>query len=75
MEIIKQSYPIYDLTLGYVDKGNEGVEGLGGNLDIRPPYQREFVYTPKKQQAVIDSVINGFPLGIIYWVDNSALEF
>ena len=71
MEIIKQSYPIYDLTLGYVDKGNEGVEGLGGNLDIRPPYQREFVYTQKKQQAVIDSVNNGFPLGIIYWVDTS----
>ena len=69
MEIKRKTILLKNLVEGYVDKGNEGVEGLGGTLDIRPPYQREFVYGDDLQQAVIDSVISGFPLGIMYWVD------
>lgn len=71
MEIKKKNVPIRDIIVGYVDLGNEGVEALSGNLDIRPAYQREFVYTTEKQRAVIDSVRQHFPLGIIYWVDNT----
>lgn len=69
MEIRRKTIRLNDLVEGYVDKGNEGVEGLSGTLDIRPPYQREFVYGDDRQQAVVDSVISGFPLGIMYWVD------
>lgn len=69
MKISKRSVKVKDLVEGYVDKRDEGVEGLGGNLDIRPPYQREFIYSDDKQQAVIDSVLSGFPLSIMYWVD------
>ncbi|HAP3453445.1 DUF262 domain-containing protein (plasmid) [Aerococcus urinaeequi] len=71
MEIKRKNVPIRDLIVGYVDLGNEGVEGWKGKLDIRPPYQREFIYTTEKQRAVIDSVRQHFPLGIIYWVDNT----
>ena len=38
-------------------------------LDIRPEYQREFVYKEKQQQAVINSILNGFPLNTMYFVD------
>lgn len=70
MEIKRHIIKVSELVEGYVDLGNEGVEGYGGVLDIRPPYQREFIYDDAKQQAVIDSVISGFPLGIMYWVDH-----
>ncbi len=75
MDIKRQVVPIKLLIEGYVDKGNEGVEGFGGNLDIRPPYQREFVYDRPKQIAVIDSVLSKFPLSIMYWVDHENGRF
>ena len=36
-------------------------------LDVRPPYQREFVYKDKQRDAVIDTVTKGFPLNVMYW--------
>ena len=56
---------------GYEDNEAEGVVGLGGDLDIRPPYQRNFIYKPKQREAVIKSVLEGFPLNSIYWGVNS----
>jgi hypothetical protein len=53
---------------GYVDSAEEGVVGYGGLLDIRPRYQREFVYDEKKRNAVIDTIRKGFPLNVMYWV-------
>ena len=44
------------------------VTGYHGLLDIRPQYQREYVYTPDKRDAVIDTLMKGFPLNIMYWV-------
>lgn len=67
MEIELQLVKLKDIFEGYIDTGVEGVEGYNGLLDIRPPYQREFIYDSKQQEAVIDSVIKGFPLGIFYW--------
>lgn len=67
MHIEKLSITIRDLVNGFDDKGDEGVVGFGGQLDIRPSYQREFVYDQKKQEAVIDSVMQGFPLNAMYW--------
>lgn len=70
MKIELQSIPIRELVKGYADKGEEGVVGYGGALDIRPPYQREFVYKDKQRDAVIDTVVNKFPLNAMYWVVN-----
>ena len=75
MKITRIFLKISDLVEGYVDKGNDGVEGYGGALDIRPPYQREFVYDRPKQIAVIDSVLSNFPLSIMYWVDHENGRF
>jgi len=36
-------------------------------LDIRPPYQREFIYKDKQRDAVINTVIKNFPLNVMYW--------
>ena len=41
--------------------------GYGGRLDIRPPYQREFIYKDKQRDAVIDTIIKKFPLNVMYW--------
>lgn len=48
-----------------------GVRGYGGLLDIRPPYQREFIYNENEQLAVIDTVLHDFPLNVMYWVKRS----
>ena len=46
---------------GYEDNDEEGVRRLCGKLDIRPPYQREFIYKDKQRDAVIDTVTRGLP--------------
>lgn len=51
----------------YVNDEEEGVSGYGGRLDIRPRYQREFVYGPEKRAAVIDTVLHDLPLNVMYW--------
>lgn len=67
MKIELKEITVRDLTTGYADKGDDGVVGYSGNLDIRPPYQREFIYGEKQRAAVIDTVTNGFPLNVMYW--------
>ena len=51
-----------EITMGYVNNDEQGVRGYYGKLDIRPPYQREFIYNETEQQAVIRTVLNGYPL-------------
>lgn len=58
---------IRDLTADYEDNEEAGVVGYGGELDIRPPYQREFIYKDKQRDAVIETVFKGFPLNVMYW--------
>ena len=60
---------VRDLVKGYRDDGEGGVVGYDGKLDIRPPYQREFVYGPEERNAVISTIVNGFPLNVMYWAD------
>ena len=67
MKIDLKNISIKELTNGFEDNLEAGVVGYGGKLDIRPPYQREFVYTGKQRDAVIDTVTNGFPLNVMYW--------
>lgn len=68
MQIVINTVKVKDLVNGYLDNDEDGVFGFDGKLNIRPPYQREFVYDNKKRDAVINTVIKEFPLGSMYWV-------
>lgn len=70
MEITLTPIRIGDLYAGFSNSEEEGVFGYSGKLNIRPKYQREFVYSEKQQVAVIESVRKGFPLNVMYWVEN-----
>ena len=70
MKIELREITIRDVAEGYVDHAEEGVTGYGGKLNIRPKYQREFVYDEKKRNAVIDTIQKNFPLNVMYWVEN-----
>jgi len=67
MKIDLKEITIKKLTDGFVDNAEQGVVAYGGKLDIRPPYQREFIYKDKQRDAVIDSVRKNFPLNVMYW--------
>ena len=67
MKIDLKRITVRDLVAGYSDDGDGGVRGYGGRLDIRPPFQREFVYKDKQRDAVIETVNKGFPLNVMYW--------
>lgn len=71
MEIILHSVTIRDLVKDYQNNLEEGVTAYGGKLEVRPKYQREFIYNEKQQKAVIDTVLKGFPLNVLYWVKNN----
>ena len=49
MEVELKKITIRDLIKDYKNDLEEGVVGFAGKLDIRPPYQREFVYNEKQQ--------------------------
>jgi len=68
MKIEKYQIKLSDLYDGWKDSQDEGVVAYHGQLDVRPKYQREFVYKDKQRNAVIDTVIKGFPLNTMYWV-------
>lgn len=71
MEIKLNEITVHDIFNGYQDNVINGVVGYGGKLNIRPAFQREFVYGDKERDAVLDTVINGFPLNVMYWFDDS----
>ena len=68
MNITLTEIPIKDVVEGYCDTQEEGVFGFSGNLNIRPKYQREFVYNDEKREAVIGTIMKNFPLNVMYWV-------
>lgn len=67
MNITLKEITVDDLVKDYQDLAENGVTGYGGKLDIRPPYQREFIYKDKQREAVIDTVSKNFPLNVMYW--------
>ena len=67
MSINLTQIKLRDLFDGYVNSDEDGVIGYHGRLDIRPKYQREFIYDEKEQIAVIGTVKQGFPLNTMYW--------
>ena len=64
-----------DITVEDICKGfhyneleGKGLYGLSGKLTIQPEYQRNYIYADgKKDVAVIDSVLKGYPIGLIYF--------
>lgn len=67
MKIELKEITVRELSDGYDDKAEGGVVGYGGKLDIRPPYQREFIYKDKQRDEVINTVTKHFPLNVMYW--------
>jgi len=59
--------PIRELTDGYKDNADAGVVGYRGRLNIRPAFQREFIYKEKQRNEVIHTVRRDFPLNTMYW--------
>ena len=61
----------------YNELEGKGLYGLAGQLTIQPEYQRNYIYADgKRDVAVIESVLKGYPLGLIYFnkVDGGRLE-
>lgn len=75
MKIDLKHIKIRDLVSGYADDNEAGVVGYGGNLDIRPPYQREFVYKEAQRAAVINTITKSYPLNVMYWADLGKNQF
>lgn len=67
MKIEPTRIKVRELVDGYEDNEEAGVVGYGGRVDIRPPYQREFVYKDKQRDAVIRTLRKDFPLNVMYW--------
>lgn len=70
MKINLKQISVADLVSDYENNQEAGVVGYGGLLNIRPPYQREFVYKDKQRDAVIETIKKNFPLNTMYWVVN-----
>ena len=66
---------VRDLVDDYQDNGEGGVVGYGGKLDIRPPFQREFIYKGKQREEVIRTILRGFPLNVMYWAQREDGSF
>ena len=67
MKIQLKEIKVRELTKGYQDNQEQGVVAYDGKLDVRPPYQREFIYKDKQREAVIDTITKEFPLNVMYW--------
>jgi len=67
MNIELKEITIRELSEGFEDNNENGVVGFDGKLDIRPPYQREFIYKDKQRDAVINTIVKNFPLNVMYW--------
>ena len=67
MKIDLQYVPVRELVSGYENFEYDGVTGYGGRLDIRPKFQREFIYKMDQRRAVIQTILDGFPLNVMYW--------
>ena len=68
MNINLNKIKIRDVISGFKDSAEEGVVAYDGKLDIRPKYQREFVYSGKQRDAVLETIKQDFPLNVMYWM-------
>lgn len=78
---LKTNITVKEICEGFVynEFEGKGLFGLAGKLTIQPEYQRNYIYASdggKREMAVIDSVLKGYPIGLIYFnkVSNDNLE-
>ena len=79
MKTTLEQYTVEQICDGfeYNELEGKGLYGLSGKLTIQPEYQRNYIYADgKRDVAVIESVLKGYPLGLIYFnrVDDGRLE-
>ena len=67
MKIDLKEIKIADVYAGYQDNDEDGIVAYQGKLNIRPPYQRNFIYNDKQRDEVIRTVSKGYPLNVMYW--------
>lgn len=71
---LRTDWTVGDICKGFIyDKNeNKGLFGLDGKLIIQPEYQRNYIYGDgKKDVAVVESLLNGYPLGLMYFIKNA----
>jgi 5-methylcytosine-specific restriction endonuclease McrA len=79
MQTTLSTYTVGKVSDGFVynELEGRGLFGLSGRLTIQPEYQRNYIYADgKRDVAVIDSLLKGYPLGLIYFnkLENGRLE-
>ena len=79
MKTSLKKYTVSEIVAGFVynELEGKGLFGLSGRLTIQPEYQRNYIYADgKKDVAVIESLLKGYPLGLIYFneVDDTHFE-
>ena len=77
--ILRTDITVKDVCEGFIynELEGKGLFGLSGKLTIQPEYQRNYIYADgKRDVAVIESILKGYPLGLIYFnkVSNNKLE-
>ena len=75
MKIELHEIPVRDVVAGYKDSAEYGVVGYGGRLDIRPAFQREFIYKEKERNEVIRTIKKQFPLNVMYWAKSDGGDY
>lgn len=64
---------IGDIAKGFIDDDEKGAKAFSNKLNLRPPYQREYCYGNNngvKEDAVVETILQGYPLGFFYWAEN-----
>ena len=78
MQTKLQHYTVREMVNGFVynELEGKGLFGLSGKLTIQPEYQWNYIYADgKRDVAVIESLLKGYPLGLIYFNDTAADKF
>ncbi len=70
MKIEHKKYKLKEIYKEYKNNKEEGVIAFDGKLNVRPAYQREFVYNEEQMKNVIHSIMSNFPLNTMYWAKN-----
>ncbi|RKY19814.1 MAG: HNH endonuclease [Planctomycetota bacterium] len=75
MKIELKEITVRELAEDYADNEELGVVAYSGRLDVRPKYQREFIYKDTQRDAVINTVTRDFPLNVMYWAVQGDEQF
>ena len=68
MRIELHEIPVSAVVDGYIDSQENRVVAYSGKLNVRPAYQREFVYKDAQRDEVIRTIRKDFPLNVMYWI-------